>query len=280
MKKKIFIHTGLGRTGTTWLQNRIFPCIKDINFIGKREDYYPEWLIKWHYLDNIGFEKEIDDIKECFVSRLLDERVNLLSSEAFTGIGGNFSVQIDRIKRIVPNAKAVIVLRDPLELIYSFYKNNVLSGEFFEPLEELIDWKRTPFVFYKRKPVYLPDYFYNDILNYYKKVFGKENICILYYEDLLNNPLRFFEKLEEFLGVPIPKLLIERNLSERVNRSMGEANISKKRRKNLLARIEKLFPYEHPEFTIDKVFEDSSIMNDGLRRKIAEYLGGKADRYY
>ena len=34
-KKKIFIHIGFPKTGTTYLQNNIFPNIKDAIYLGK-----------------------------------------------------------------------------------------------------------------------------------------------------------------------------------------------------------------------------------------------------
>jgi hypothetical protein len=51
-------------------------------------------------------------------------------------------------------AKVVIFIRDPVDMVESFYKENIGNAGFFLDLKEYIDWADTPFVFYRRKPVY------------------------------------------------------------------------------------------------------------------------------
>jgi len=117
----VFVHIGLTKTASSLLQDRIFRSEEGINYIGKWEGYYPEWLIEWSYLYDIAFEQEADRIASIFYSKIDHNKPNMLSSESFGRFGGVYVNQALRIKKIVPSAKIIIVLRHPIELIKSFY---------------------------------------------------------------------------------------------------------------------------------------------------------------
>ena len=62
--KIVYVHIGLERTATTWLQNMIFNSHPEINYLGKTSENYPKWLIEWQYLDDYTFNKSVSRIKE------------------------------------------------------------------------------------------------------------------------------------------------------------------------------------------------------------------------
>ena len=153
--------------------------------------------------------------------RLLDDRPNLISSEAFTNTAVIFS-QAERIRQIHPEAKILVTLRDPIAMTWSHYCNDVQLGDCHVKIDHWLDWERTPFVINKRKAIYLPDFFFDEAIAHYRQLFGKDNVCVLRMEDMRDDSGRFFQKLNGFLGVNHPSpskalLSVKRNQSSSEN---------------------------------------------------------------
>ncbi len=273
------IHIGYRKTGTSFLQKNVFSCNNALNYIAKTKENYPDWLIKWHYSDDLLFEQVHESIKEAIKKQTVNDKINLISSEAFTTIGNLFQ-QAARIHRIFPDAKIVCTLRDPIDLIISFYKFNVLVSGFTDKLENLIDWNRTPLVVYKRKPVYLADYFYDEVIGLYCRLFGEENVCVLKFEDMTTDPDTFFSKLSGFMqGVDFDLPAIRRSLSEKINPSPDESEISMLRVKNMYHKIKKEFPFSRVHEK-DIVPDDNEILGSMTAGRIIESLKDRCFGYY
>ncbi len=274
----MIIHIGKGKTGTSFLQEEIFQSDKNINYIAKTEDDYPQWLIQWHYSDDLVFNEINEEIVDKVNSLMSKDKINLISSEAFS-IVGNLYQQAIRIKKIQPNTKILITLRDPLKAILSFYKYSVQSDKLIHNLEKCIDYDRTPMVFYKRKPIYLPDYYYDEIIEVYQELFGKENICILKYEDMVNCPDKYFTDLSNFLGVNLNINEIKMKLNNRLNTSPKDEGINKLRAQNIWRLLKNQFPNSNIDLK-DIVVDDAPLMADDLRQKLIAHLKGKCYGYY
>lgn len=275
-----YIHVGHGKTATTWLQNKIFPTNPQLNYFGKDENNYPEWLIRLHYLDDYAFEKEKEQIKSFILSKHLKDpsKVSLLSSEAFT----NFTViisQAKRIKEVFPSPRIILVLRNPISLIESSYKHNVKRGHFFLKIEEYLDWKRTPFALQKRRPIYLPDLFYEEVIDYYYELFGSHNVCVLKYEDFVNEPNDFMARLGSFIGVNFGD--VSEVAEEKLREGMPKNLIKTKRIENLRKYISKSFPNIAKNIVADLESNDSEeIISPELAERLKKYFKGKCSMYF
>ena len=214
-----FVHVGPGKTATSWLQKKIFPNTKDINYLGRTGKILDELFLNWSYLDDYMFSKQQDQLKIELLARIKQNKINLLSLEPFSRAGGIIWNQAHKIHKIIPTAKIIMVLRNPIELIKSFYKYNVMNDNFFLNIENIIDWNRRPHVFYKRRPIYIPDFYYNEIIAIYNELFGTDNICILEYEELTTSPTNFFKRLGNFMEVTFQDSLISKKLEEKTNAS-------------------------------------------------------------
>jgi len=276
---KTIVHIGLGKTGSTFLQDEIFNKISNINYLGKKTGEYQKWLINLHYLDDYIFNKEQKDISREILNLLDEEKINLISSETFTRPGGEIFSQAKRIKNIFDDAKILLVLREPIDAILSFYKYNVSQGNITSKLSNSIDITRTPMVFYKRKPIYLPDFYYDEIINIYTDFFGSENICILKYEDLKNNPSEFFTELSTFIEIELDINDIKEKLNIKVNSSPSEDTINTLRARTLYKKLKEEFPKSTIKLEDIKV-ENNLIMSEKLRIKLVENLKGKCFGYY
>ncbi len=277
-----YIHIGFGKTATTWLQNLIFNRNKNINYLGKTEQDYPKWLIEWHYLDDYAFNKEKDNIRNIVESMSSPDKMNLLSSEAFTRFGGVSFNQAARIREICRDARILIILRDPIAILKSFYKNNVQEGLFTLDLEDYLDWTRTPFVLYKRKPAYLPDLFFSETVETYMELFGENNVCILRYEDMLSDTDKFFGQLSGFLGVDFDLQYIKNALSTRINESIKENCLGEKRASSFFSYLTNYFPSVAGKVKVLDIEQDTDneLMSKELENKLKDYFKYKCYGYY
>lgn len=278
----VVIHVGFRKTATTWLQEILFPQLS-INYIGKTEANYPNWLIEWHYADDFYFEQRKEVIKENFISCLDQEKTNLLSSEAFTNTASIYN-QAYRIKNIYPQAKILITLRNPVDMVWSHYRHDIQEGDCFVDIEHWLDWQRTPYVMHKRKTIYLPDFLFDESITLYRDLFGSENVCVLKYEDMQSNNGIYFSELFKFLGVKndIPS---ETLLSKKINESPTESeSLEILRYKNLNSFLQK----HHLRLQLSEDFrsmpveglQNSSELDNHLRHRLIDYFKGKVYGYY
>ncbi len=226
------------------------------------------------------FENKKEALKDKLRS-LLTNKVNLLSSESFLRMGSVVN-QAKRIKAIAPESKIIIVLRNPIKIIKSFYKYNVMREGFFLSLEECISWRRTPFVFYKRKPIYIAHFFYNETIEIYNKLFGADNVCILKYEDIQKNLFQFFQSMGSFMDIQFDSELIKEKQKFRINSSMPEQQISMQRYKNICEYFQRNFSVyreimKYEEFAHNL---EQDIIPSDLNERLEKAFSGKCYDYY
>ncbi len=114
------------------------------------------------------------------------------------------------IKALNPNAKIIIMLRDPVALIYSLH-----SQLLFGSSENVADFKKAlELEPYRKKGQHIPDrcnrpeaLFYSDIVHFsdqvknYWEIFGKENVHIIIFDDFKQNIPEIYKQTLDFLGV-------------------------------------------------------------------------------
>lgn len=107
------------------------------------------------------------------------------------------------IKKMLPDVKLVVLLRDPVERAFSNYLHAVNEGlepeptfrEAMEAEEIRIRENWSPRFHYKSKG------FYFNQLQHYLKFFDRDQLKVYLYEDLTNDPDAMFCDLFKFLGV-------------------------------------------------------------------------------
>ncbi len=275
----LFIHIGCGKTATSWFQEKLFSKHPKINYFGKAKSNYPEWLIKIHYLDDYSFLQEKESIRKIILKKhkVNNNKISLLSSEPFSNLELVYS-QGNRIKELFPNPKIIIFLRNPLSLLKSFYKFNIKEGYFFLDIEHYLDFTRKPFALQKRKPIYLPGLFFDDIIAYYNSLFGKNNICVLKYEEFKENPTKFVDELGSFMGVDFGN--VKSLAKEKVLEGFPDKEVKNKRIKNFKEYIKKNFPATYKDLVInEKDFSDEIISSKNLEKKLRRYFKSKCSMY-
>ena len=162
-KPVIFFHVGLGKTGTTFLQDRFFPKLEGIDYLPRNKYHKAEEYIEKSQSQSILVSREFDQQLEFEARKFAD---------------------------VFPDAKPIIVLRRPASYIASQYRRAVKNG-FTGEFTDFFDLISDDGLFKKK------DLEFDRQLQQLSAIFSSP-VTVLFYEDMKNN-LRGF--LEQWLQV-------------------------------------------------------------------------------
>ncbi len=191
-----FIGIGAQRCGTTWLdaQLRKHPQAylptrrKEVHYFDQYFDRGPEWYQAFFP------EQEVRDthvaIGEITPKYLFDPLV------------------AERIHRYRPEAKLIVILRNPVDRAYSQYGLSIVKsgrgGGFAKFLQE--------------NPEAFERGLYHDQLERYFKLFSRERILILFFEEVMADQAQALVRVCNFLGID-PSSIAQADIGERVGGS-------------------------------------------------------------
>lgn len=99
----------------------------------------------------------------------------------------------ERIAKNLQDVKLIVCLRNPIHRAFSAYWMNYKRGT------EVLEFESA----LKQNPIYIEFGFYYRGLMRYLDFFSEERILVLIYEDLTNNPEKFYKMIFKFLNVNI-----------------------------------------------------------------------------
>jgi Sulfotransferase family len=116
-----------------------------------------------------------------------------------------------RMRRLLPGAKLLVQLRNPVERAYSDYCMHYRRGEVTREIGRYLDAERTPI------PRLLEDGFYCRHLMRFMSVFSSEQIRILLYDDIRARPGEVFRDVCRYLGIDdgIAPQAVERRVKDK-----------------------------------------------------------------
>lgn len=229
-QNQTLVHIGYHKTATSYLQDRIFEAFPTLFNRVKQRAIFNHII----YPNHLSFEENFDAITD-FVNSNIEagthkNQLTIFSNERLSGgphSGGFDSVEIaNRLKKLIPNAKILIVVREQNSMIYSSY-NQYIRAVGSCSLEEYMNPKTL-----KNKDLFHYDFFkYDRLLKYYIELFGKENVLCLPSELLSNNHDYFIEKILSFLSLndEQKQYILENMNRNRSNESLMPIEISIKR---------------------------------------------------
>jgi hypothetical protein len=272
--KSIFIHVGIAKSATTWMQNVLFSNQNGLNYLGKDENNYPEWLIDWAHLDDFEFNKRKSDLIATFQKKIKNG-INLLSSESFTNKGAIFNIA-NRIKFIAPNAKIIITLRDPINTIFSHYKHYVKFAGYFRNLDAYLEFGRRPRDIVYRNPIYIADFLYDEMINTYAKLFDNQ-VLVLKYEDMVYDYESFIEGISQFMDLKLEYRKEEWSIKK--NASINDNCLKEMRINNFQNQFSLYLSDSSVTGDYSKYFSDT-FYNEETIKKIKTFIRGKCYGYY
>ena len=242
--KKIFIHVGLHKTGSTYLQDAIWPQASEYSLISRPYTQHNHAFNQMQYADDTLYNKGL--IKN-EISKF-DSNPLLISDENFSGKPVYFSylnrsLIAKRLYEIFPSAEIILFIRDQIDIMKSHYSSYIKMPFGIKKIDDLfynssIDYnfndslkKKNPSLstlYYNTNDyfVHMDCFKYSPLIEMYQKIFKKCHIFL--YEDLLNHQNEVLDQLSYILG---HKLDLKKNI---YNKSLSPSELSKQRFSNKL----------------------------------------------
>lgn len=114
------------------------------------------------------------------------------------------------IKELSPEARIIIILRNPVDVMYALHGEHLLSGfEELHDFEDALDAEaaRRRGEVRPNRPGVLDLLFYREVVDYpqhvgrYFDVFGRSSILVMFFEEFFADPEHHFPRVLGFLGV-------------------------------------------------------------------------------
>lgn len=130
-------------------------------------------------------------------------------AEAFRAIGDASPYYLwdngaaERIHKSCPEARIIVILRDPVQRAYSQYLKDPISG--FDTKLGFYDTIRNdqqdPNRNWWRPGLYVELGLYHEQVKRYIEIFGRDRVLVVLVEDLKNNPMAFYSRIASHLGI-------------------------------------------------------------------------------
>ena len=200
-------------------------------YLRSNKEILPSKVNEITYFDQ-KHNKPVNWYKMFFPTILTKKIRQILGKKTLTGeaTGGyilNPNAPI-RIKKIMPKVKLVVMIRNPVDRTLSHYKRRVRITKEKQLLEDLIEHELKHFdeefeeyinneKSISRYPLisYLTSSKYSQHIEHWLKIFPKEQFLFINANEYFKNPLKEYNKILKFLGLPphYPKISGQRGIS-------------------------------------------------------------------
>jgi len=203
---------GAPRSGTTSLYEYLkqhpevfMSPIKEPHYFARKDIH--------EYHDKVGYPKIISDFKE-YISLFRDGKDKRIRGEASINYLYSKSATSE-IYELIPDAKIIISLRNPIERALSHFKYDLTLGVIFvKSFCEAI----------KKRPFHLWMGLYYEHVKRYIETFPKQNVKIIIYDDLKNDTLSVMREICRFLEID-ENYIFNIDLSKKYNVSLIPKNL-------------------------------------------------------
>jgi hypothetical protein len=241
--KEIIIHVGLHKTGSTFLQKKVFPNLKTFHLIAPQETR-----------NNIAFNK-LMYADDCFYNKIrVENEINkiskkkiLITDESFTGqpinmYCNNKSTIAKRLAGLFPDAKIILFIRGQKDMIFSLYSQYLVQNNGVKFLFEFFKHPRYSdslkiYPNYKNNPIrefghysipgfsHFDCFLHYETINLYKTLF--KEVYVFLYEDFLFSPKDTLAKIESIFqeSLNIPSI----DFTNKINPSLNYKDFQKRR---------------------------------------------------
>ncbi|MFP5274227.1 sulfotransferase family protein [Coleofasciculus sp.] len=192
MNLPTFLIIGVQKAGTTSIYNYLnqhpqiyMSPVKETNFLEKN----------WGEIEDQ--RKARIDTFEKYCQLFTGVKDEIAIGEASPNYLFHYESSSERIKRYVPNAKLIAVLRNPVDRAYSDYlmhiRDAIGKGK-RTSLSEQIKYRAD------KSFMILKGFYYKHLQHFYEE-FGREQIQVYLYDNLSKEPIKFMQEMYRFVGV-------------------------------------------------------------------------------
>lgn len=195
------IHIGYPKAASKTLQEGLFAGHSQIEVIGKpyADDRIPRWLTNIHMLDTIEFD--MDKCRRGYdqhvVPRLAGNKALVVSFELFTlPQHADRGVIAERLRALFGEARIIVNIRSQLDQLVSMYRFQYARATHSQSIREYIESGSNNYVGGR---VFHLDY--DKLIACYTHLFGRQNVGVFLFEDLVRDPESYAGKICAFIGV-------------------------------------------------------------------------------
>jgi len=219
IEKEVFIHIGYPKTATTTLQEYLFPNHRELIYLrpdGKNLPFFNDIVFsrESYVKNNLSYYE-----KELKIRLKNDKSKYIYSEESLTSFGMYFrfypvlytwTIDPNTIARklktifgdsgVFKKQKIIITIREQKSIIKSMYAQ--VYNMVFKRFRQTSSFERFLKYSFENKDQFILDTIdYNSVIKTYEELFGKENICILVFEELKQDKASFIKKLTDFMDI-------------------------------------------------------------------------------
>lgn len=178
-----FIICGAQKSGTTSL----------FHYLSKHPKVFLPQIKELKYFSDF-YDKGTPWYAEFFAGAQADQLIGEVSPQYML----HADVVAKRMYELIPAAKLVFVLRNPVERAYSMYNFDIQRGKYNDIWNKSFE----QILAETRGHEYLKNGEYSRQIAHFLQYYSKESIQLLIFEDLIEDPARELQKLYRFLQVP------------------------------------------------------------------------------
>lgn len=200
----LLVHAGLHKTGTTWLQKRVFEPRhgSDIEYCGDIGLIYRQILVPGP--DEFMAETARQAFAPLREQASIGQRLAVISGENLAGrpFHARFQREIaaDRLAAVFPDARILLTIREQGAIIRSMYGQYLRFGY----TSDLCSFLTEPPPEAAYRPVLDRAFYdYDRLIAAYERVFPAENILVLPFEWMLANPDAMIARLSAHTGAAL-----------------------------------------------------------------------------
>lgn len=224
----VYLHVGYHKTATTFMQQAIFPNLKNVQYI--------DLFQVMEYLKQLRLNKlsdhQIKNIRHHFQSFSKDKPL-LISYEGLSGSPfapkkvKKQSTILKDLRRVFPDSDfdvhVIVGLREQNDLLTSLYIQHIHQGGVMNAEQ---------FIVYSKQNGSLRNYHYDIYLKDVETLFGRNHLHVMFFEEFKTNSSKELLKLLNFLGEPkIPHYKPMKNV-RKANKSYGRLQVALGRKLN------------------------------------------------
>lgn len=182
MINRVVVHIGFPKSGSSTLQH-IFSHNDKINFLGIIRDHSTISLRKES--KNEFFFRFIRGVKNDYneaikiKQNLSKKKINVISDEDFISSHPiNYKEKLTRLKKIFPDCKIILVLRNPIDTVISWHNFHIRGG-LNSDLLKIENYLKSDRSFYVRDVIK-----FKERIMFLEQLFGKDNLNIINFDNL------------------------------------------------------------------------------------------------